>query len=236
MTKPGYNVAVATFALAALTVGSLALGVASSPGRGPRPSASDIDSAPLWRSLKTDRFAVLGRGHLHGGKWEVFATAEARRNRRREPCLTVARISHDGRLGVAAGCGMPAPISGPLTPPVHPTITEFRRPVGAGPAVAATYMAMSVAPTIRRVELGLVPGSNTGSGSQAQHLLVETKSLSAAQARKAQLQQFRYVAVALPREVCLARVAGFDADGAQVFSAATRECGGEGRAWRSRPR
>jgi hypothetical protein len=229
------SAAMTTVALTALCVGSLALGVPSSPGRGPRPSASDIDSVPLWRALSTDRFAVLGRGHIHGGKWEVFATAQARRNRHREPCLTVARISHDARFGAAAGCGAPAPIDGPLTPPVHPTITEFRRPVG-GAATAASYMAMSFAPTIRRVELELVPRSSTGSGSGVQHLRMGTKSLSAAQARKAQLQQFRYVVLAIPREVCLERVTGFDAAGAQVLSAATGECGGGGDRPSGRPR
>lgn len=166
---------------------------------------------------------MLGRGHIHGGKWEVFATAGGRRNRHRNPCLTVARISHDGRFGAADGCGAPAPLDGPLNAPVAPTITEFSRPV-SGPAVAATYLALSVAPAVRRVELDLVPGPNAGTGSRAQHLLVDTKSLSAAQGRKAELKQFRYVALALPREVCLAQVAGFDADGAQMFSAPTGEC------------
>ena len=225
MNTVRHRIALGALVLAALSASSLALGVAS--GLGDESRSAYIDGFPLWRSLNTDRFAVLGRGHIHGGKWEVFATSQSRRNRHREPCLTVARISHDARFGAAGGCGAPAPIDGPLTPPVHPTITEFRRPVG-GAATAASYMAMSFAPTIRRVELELVPRSSTGSGSGVQHLRMGTKSLSAAQARKAQLQQFRYVVLAIPREVCLERVTGFDAAGAQVLSAATGECGGEG--------
>ncbi|HSS31991.1 MAG TPA: hypothetical protein VLL27_01770 [Solirubrobacterales bacterium] len=94
--------------------------------------------------------------------------------------------------------------------------------------LAASYLALSVAPAVRHVKLELIPGPNAESGSHVQDLLMATKSLSAAQARKAELQQFRYVVLALPREVCLERITGFDATGAQMFSAATGECGGEG--------
>lgn len=183
MNKLRPHVAVAVIAFAALSVGSLVPGVASGLGREPRSSASFIDGFPLWRALNTDRFAVPGRGHIHDGKWEVFATAQARRNRHREPCLTVARIMADGALGSVSGCGAPAPLDGPLRSPVDPTITEFVRRVD-GSVVAATYLALSVAPTIRQVELELVPGPNSGSVSRAQELLMETKSLSVAQSRR----------------------------------------------------
>lgn len=223
MKKLWYRIALSALALVTLSTGSLVLGVAD--GLSHESRAARIDGFPLWRSLGTDRFAVLGRGHIHGGKWEVFATAQARRNPRREPCLTVARISHDARVGAAGGCGAPAPLDGPLSPPVHPTITESSFGVNGHLLRAASYMAMSVAPPIRHVELKLVPRLNSESGSHAQDLSIPTKSLSAAQGRKAGLKQFRFVALAIPRDVCLAQVTGFDAAGTQVFSAVTGECG-----------
>jgi hypothetical protein len=196
----------------------LMVGIASGSGRPPEAHIrSSIASFPLWKSVPSGTFAVLGRGVLHGGKWEVFASPESSRDRRREPCLIVARIASDFRFGSAAGCGLPAPLNGPHHPPVNPLYTESIIRRSGGRAIEASYTALSVAQNISRVELGLVPGPN---------VVRDTKMLSAAQARKSHLDRFRYLALALPRVVCISSISGFDALGVEVFSAAMDECDG----------
>jgi hypothetical protein len=84
-----------------------------------------------------------------------------------------------------------------------------------GRTIEASYTAVSVAKDVSRVELGLVPGPN---------VVRDTKMLSAAQARKSHLDRFRYLALALPRVVCISTITGFDALGEEVFSAEMDEC------------
>jgi hypothetical protein len=160
---------------------------------------------PLWKDVPGSTFAVLGKGELHRAAWAVFASRGSRTQSRERPCITVARITRDQRYANAGSCGPLAPIQGPHTPPLHPLIGEG----------GASIFGLSFGREVVRVEVETEPGG----------ILDRRPSLlSRRQAEKSHLPRFRYLAAALPYDVCIEGIRGFDEAGRKILDASTGEC------------
>lgn len=167
---------------------------------------------PLWKDTPGAAFAVLGSGEMYGGQWGVFASKG--RGPASSPCLTVATIDYRGLYGNASGCGVPAPGAEVEAPPVKPLIGRtFQLP--SGRVVEETFTAMSFRQDVSTVRV------ETGSGGI---FIRPTRLLSIQKAVKAHLHQFRYVVLALRKNVCVNHIIGFDEVGNVLIDADGEEC------------
>jgi hypothetical protein len=76
-------------------------------------------------------------------------------------------------------------------------------------------MGLLFAQDVVRVRLELRPGP-----SQTH----KTRLLNTVQASKSGLVPFRYLALGIARDVCVARIVGFDADGVQILDQSRSAC------------
>lgn len=181
-----------------------------------RPAMShEFDDFPLWREVPGRSFAKLDEGRLPDGtRWAAYVSRVGRSGRE-SPTLTVARI--DGTPGF--GQYKKSSAGGPLAP-----IREGWSPVtaimsGMGPfpeqEIAETILAMSVKPSVSSIRITLANGEAI---RKRTHLLNEY------QRRKAHLRALRYVALGLERELCIAKVVGYGADGNFEFEGRYKKC------------
>lgn len=162
---------------------------------------------PLWRALPTRSFAILGEGKLKERSWGVYAFLKKRQGHSR-PCIeNVVGRSIGRSISIQTGspsCGLLAPER--PSPVTSETVLSN---------VGGVIVGMTVAPEVRRIELHF---QGTGSRQIATHIM------SAAQAKKAHLRRFRYIAAGFPKAECLLQTIGFDATGATLFEGPMAEC------------
>ncbi len=194
----------------------LVVGVVVVPSMAIAGSRSPYDGFPLAKDVPGGPYATLATAKLRNGtRWGVFASrlgsgALSRRN----PCVSVARITKSGRYGNANRCGSPVP-STESSDPVYVGISGSGQNKPGGPVVGETVMGMSFSESVRRVQLKLTDGST---------MTKYTRLLNDKQQVKTHLEGFRYIAIGVQRDVCVLSVAAFDANGVQVFSGATKVC------------
>jgi hypothetical protein len=161
---------------------------------------------PLWKDVPGSSYAVLRHGRRKNAEWAAFVSrARPGQQAGTRPCVTVARITRDGRYANAGACGPLAPENGLRYPPIHPLIGGD----------SGSFFAISFATDVRTVDVQL------GSGAiirRQPHLLSE------AQADKAHLPRFRYIAEALPHDACISETKGYNAGGEVVLENQTNEC------------
>lgn len=76
-------------------------------------------------------------------------------------------------------------------------------------------MGLSFSPEVNRVRLLYASGGQS---------LQRTKMFNAKQQGKTGLGEFRYLALGMQRDLCVARVTGYDATGAELFEEDTELC------------
>lgn len=180
-------------------------------GRPPNPR-----SFPLWKAVPSKSFATLGDGMLHGTHWAVYAYNGVKgKESRHKPCLVVAHITRNGAYGSSTECGPLAPSLGSSVPPVYTLFSTSYRYGSHGPQIGETFIGMSIRANIANVIIEVEPGAS---------ITRSTRYLSEAQSKKAHLVRFRYLAVALNREVCVRRIVAKDLIGNSVVNADTGEC------------
>ena len=191
-----------------MSAGSTALGAGS--GR------SEATAFPLWKAVPTRAFATLGTGMLHGTHWAIYAFRGSEKSKARtRPCLVVAHLTKDGRYGSSIECGFLAPALGSDVAPVYTLFGASYQRQAHGPVVGETFLGMSIAASVRSVTLTVEPG---GSVSR------KTQLLSSRQSAKAHLAPFRYVALAIPRNICVDHIVATDFLGSIVIDADGNEC------------
>lgn len=174
-----------------------------------------FNTFPLWMDVPGRTFITLREGRLGDGtRWAVYASRVGQGQRgRKNPCLSVARITHAGGYGDAHRCGEPTPSGN--QPPVYVSITGSYQNRPDGPVIGEAVMGLSFRVDVKRVKLVFAD-----SGS----LVRPTKLVNASQMRKTGLPAFRYVALGLQRDVCVDTVIGYNQSGETIFEAPTRLC------------
>jgi hypothetical protein len=175
-----------------------------------------IRSFPLWMGVPTPSFAVLAEGTVRQERWGVYAFRGKGALAAQRPCIELGTLSYGvgsgGSFSTSAGCG-------PLAPPAAaPVIKQSGIAVQKkvnGPTVGDTVLAMTLAPSVAQVTVHLRPGPSR---------TLHTRLLSAKQAVKAHVRQFRYVVLALGHRSCVASVTGYNFAGVQVVSSPARSC------------
>jgi hypothetical protein len=189
---------------------------ASSSALGASSGRSEAAAFPLWKSVPTRAFATLGTGILHGTHWAIYAFRGSQKtNARTSPCLVVAHLTKDLRYGSSVECGSLAPALGSDVAPVYTLFGSSYRRRANGPVIGETFLGLSVASSVRSVTLTVEPGKS---------IFRKTRLLSAQQGTKAHLMQFRYLAIAVPRNICISHIAAQDFLGNVVIDADGNEC------------
>jgi hypothetical protein len=84
-----------------------------------------------------------------------------------------------------------------------------------GPVIGESVSAFSFDLSVRKVVIGLSTGDS---------LLRQTKLFNARQQAKTGLTKFRYVALGMQRDICVATITGYDVRGSVVLDAETQLC------------
>jgi hypothetical protein len=197
----------------ALSATVLAFGVA--PHRTPAADGiqgrlgSAARAFPLWSQLPSRFFAVLGEGSIHSRRWGVYAYRGSGRNGGQRPCIELVTLRQlSGGLDVAnAGpeCGTVAP------PPKHLPLVAW----SSFGAVDSSVIGIAAGLSVTSVQLSVSGGAERVLGTQI---------LSPAQARKANVRQFRFVATPLPVAGCIESLEGFGASGEVSFQMPRHGC------------
>jgi hypothetical protein len=179
-------------------------------------ASNPFNSFPLGRDVPGGRYATLDEGVLpNETRWAVYASRLGKSKAASQaPCISVARITRSGRYGNGSRCA-PVAYSGPSEPPVYVAIAGSGETRPGGPVVGETVMGLSFSTNIVRVELYYASGGR---------MLRHTRLLNPKQQRKTRLAAFRYVALGMLRDVCVASVKGFDVTGAVVLERPTEVC------------
>lgn len=179
-------------------------------------STGGFSDFPLSKDVPGSTFATLGEGRLPDGtRWGAYASrlGEAP-SRRREPCISVARITRTGEYANRAGCGPLAP-EGKLRLPVYVSISGSYRNHPNGPVIGETIAALSFARSIRKVQLTFSTGGV---------LSRRTRELNSQQQKKARLASFRYIVLSMQKDLCVESIVGFDEHGSSLLDAQTEIC------------
>jgi hypothetical protein len=179
-------------------------------------ASSPYDEFPLAKDVPGKTFAVLGEGKLpNRTRWAAYASRVSAGERgRQQPCISVAKITRFGGYGNARGCGPLAPRQ-PGQPPVYVSISGSYDTRPGGPVIGESVFALTVAPSVRRVELTYSTGGT---------LTRTTKLFNARQRAKTGLTKFRYVALGQQRDVCVAAVTGYSQNGTVLLEEETQLC------------
>lgn len=167
---------------------------------------------PLWTGVPGDSFVKLGEGSLKTQmRWGVFASNPMHNRKGRQlPCITVAAITRNGIYDDPTACGAPMPAVG--GPPMILEVEQSNTVHKGGPIVAEDALGATVRPSITKVEVLFASG---------RRIVRRTKLLSSAQQKKADLDSFRYVAIAMIGDGCATSVMGYGRAGQKVFGVPT---------------
>lgn len=195
--------------------GSAAVGLGASAQSS---QSSAYDSFPLYKDVPGDAFARLGEGKLSDGtRWAAYASRGTRADKgRKEPCLSVARITRFGEYGYAGQCGPLAP-DGPGNAPVYVSISGSYDTKPGGKVIGESVNALSFKLSVEKVVLTLSTGET---------LTRRTKIFNSAQKAKTNLTGFRYLAIGMQRDACVISVTGFNHQGKVILQEDTSGCPG----------
>jgi len=187
-----------------------------SPEQGATPPGrqNPFGSFPLWKDVPGKHLALLREGKFKGTRWAAYVSRVGHaRKYRRQPCLTLSRISSVGEYGVASGCARLVPERGRShTLPLYRLLGIAGGSDGSEPA---TFLALLVAPQVNEVSIEVEPGEPITHKAQ---LLGRSKQ------KKASVAPLRYVALTVPRDVCVKRISGTGPLGEVLFDAKSPEC------------
>jgi hypothetical protein len=164
-------------------------------------------SLPLWRAVPTKHFAILGEGRTADLRWGIYAYRGKGREAGRHPCIFEVDVSVDGPFSTGQECG---PVSPPFDWPIFTSTTSTNRDA-QGHEHNAFIIGMTLGLEVSKVVLDLGPGPNQTR---------VPRRLSDAQAKKARLRPFSYLALGIARDRkvnCLEGVTGFDAAGVEII-------------------
>lgn len=165
-------------------------------------------TVPLWRDVPVADFAVLRQGNLHGTQWGAYIFRDSGRGESRgpHPCIVLSKITRGGVHGSVLKCGPVVPRKGGL--PVFALI-------GRGGPISESFISMVLPSNVRRVRLGVEPGED---------VVRSTSFLGERRQTKAHLGPLRYVAFALPKDICVDSITGYTQGGRVVLNADAAEC------------
>lgn len=179
---------------------------------------NDAADFPLWVTVPSKRFAVLGKGVVRQRYWGVFAYRGRGQEGASHPCLHIASAyagnapGSDVMLQSGSNCGSLGPPSdAPLT-----KVSGFsvQRSLGS-PLVSGSVLAFGFGTSIVRATIRMSDGFQR---------TLRTTLLNQGQAAKARVHPFRYLAFSVARKVCIVRVEGFDAAGRLSLSSPEADC------------
>lgn len=172
---------------------------------------------PLYKDVSGNGpFATLDEGQLpNKTRWGAYASRVGKGWPGYErPCLSLAHITRWGEYTDVHGCGR-------LAPTAESSMPNFL-------FIAATYQTKPDGPFIGEAILGLTFSTAVRSvvleyedGGQLQR---RTRLFNSKQQEKTKLPPFRYIAVALQKDVCVETVIGYSEDGSELFSAKPLLC------------
>lgn len=202
------QLALLAVAAACVLAGGAAFAVPEGEGRSAADPRGMVSNLPLSSALPTRSFAVLNEGVVKGRQWGAYAFKMGDRTGSPRPCVSVVGgvPTPGGGFSVVSGnptCGEVAAGKQPLV-----SVVSFDK-------AGAVAFGMAFSSNVSRVYVELSPGPSSGK---------KTRMLSVAQANKARVHQFRYLAFSVSRNACLVRMTGFTASGAQVFQTPERRC------------
>jgi hypothetical protein len=189
--------------------GALGAGLRQSARRQEPPGR--IAQFPLWSTVPVKRFAVLGEGTVRSLRWGIYAFRERGAPADR-PCIEEAELFFNGGFSSGATCGS-------LAPPADWPVFSLFQSSGSegGKAKGASVIGLTFGQNVNRVTVDLGPGPNQTK---------KTRLLSNAQAKKAGLVTFRYLAFSIARSVCLEGVTGYDEMGEKSLDTSRYDCTG----------
>lgn len=168
-----------------------------------------VKDYPLWRAVPTKAFAVLGEGIVSNVRWGIYVYRDGPRSK---PCIMEANLAFNGLYSSTQDCGGLVP---PAPEPIY-TLTTSESEWPNGKRLESSIIGLAgLSPEVTRVQVRIRPGPN---------LTVQSRLLSQRQAMKARVPQFRYVAKALNRKVCINQVIGLDQVGSEIFKTSPTDC------------
>lgn len=171
-----------------------------------------IKEYPLWKTLPTSAFAVLREGTVARSRWGIYAYRGDGPAGGSRPCIEEVNLTFEGGLSTSGSSCGPLPTGD--KPPIF-TLTGLSWKYPGRAVIGETVIGMVVSKSVSRVSINVNP---------VPKVVRRTRYLSVSQARKARIQRFRYVALAIPRDVCLMGVEGFDIGGRRVLNTGLDPC------------
>lgn len=172
---------------------------------------------PLDMAIPVNRYAFLDEGNVRQRRWAAYVFRPKGATDSRSSCIYVGSIYYGGGRGgvfsddIACGRNDSSSQAAILVASGFSTKKSPRRPL-----VSDTVVGIGVPPKVTRVLVEIRPRP-----SQSR----VTRMLSAKDAMKARVGQFRFVAFAVARRACVVSVAGYDSSGAQVLHPQAHSCG-----------
>lgn len=193
-------IAVACF----LSVAVMSAAAVQAPADSPVPILSDGGSSIPY--------AILGHGHVAGVEWGI-ATFRGRALPSNRPCLVeIFRSDIPGGSSSGVSCGRLAPPGWPIY-----TLNEISQGFPDGRRREATILGMTFSPRVVEVLLDLGHG---------QTLRRKTQILGSVEASRAEVDRFRYIALSIPRAVCLEGVTGYNRRERVILKTTRYDCTG----------
>jgi hypothetical protein len=202
----------AWLALFVLVATAPASALSASGGAEKSREAASVRSYRLWRAVPSEHFAVLGEGVVRDLRWGLYVFRGKGRDGKASPCIQEVDVWIDGSYSAGVECG-------PLAPPAEwPVYTMTSTSVSGSDGASnggASVLGMTVGLDVLRATTDFGPGP-----SQTR----KTRLLSATQAKKARLSQFRYLAFDVARQVCLEGVTGYSRSNSIVLDTNRYDC------------
>lgn len=175
-----------------------------------------VANLPLWRfaGVPLNAFATLGEGVVRETRWGIYAFGNKSTGK---VCLVLTDLYFGGSQRAISvhnehGCRRQSILRRqPIF--VHSGFAYQKRV--QSPLVSADAIGLAVSAGVARVSFHFESGAERS---------VATRSLSSAQARKARVPRFRYVAFGVPDRVCVPELEGVGISGSAVFSAFPETC------------
>jgi hypothetical protein len=195
--------------VALIAAACLVPGASTAAGGRPSSQKSALSQFPLWSVLPSSSFAVLDESVLKQRRWGFYAFRNGKLADPRTPCVELVGAMPFKNRGVSvlrggATCGLLESSGRPLI-----NVMKLER-------VGATVLGIAVGTDVHRVEISM---------ERAVSEVHATRLLSVAQARKARIPRFRYLALNFSHDVCITQISGFDAAGSIAFQTPSRRCG-----------
>lgn len=169
----------------------------------------DVEDFPLWMSVPSKAFAVLGEGVVRQTRWALYVYRGRGKEGAERPCLDLATIYFGVGEGESFRNGTAC---GPLAPPAKRIVTtkadlQVQKKID-GPIVGSSVLGMAVGSHVATLEVELDPDGK---------VVGKTRYLSARQAAKAHVRRFRYFTLARAKKICLDAVEGFSFNAEKVL-------------------